>query len=235
MSIFSIFSKGVVKENPIFRLVLGMCPTLATTTSLENAIGMGAATTFVLCGSNVVVSFLRKVIPDSVRIPCFVVVIASFVTIVDLLMQAYTPALTEKLGIFIPLIVVNCIVFARAESFASKNTPWLSLFDGLGMGVGFTVALSIIASIREILGTGALTLWGDLRFALPSTISPDIVLFILPAGGFLTLGCILAMINHLQTRAAIKAGREIPPPLQLDCRSCAVCHFGKTLTKESSK
>lgn len=235
MKIFSIFSKGVVKENPIFRLVLGMCPTLATTTSLENAIGMGAATTFVLCGSNVVISFLRKVIPDSVRIPCFVVVIASFVTIVDLLMQAYTPALTEKLGIFIPLIVVNCIVFARAESFASKNTPFLSFFDGLGMGVGFTFALSIIASIRELLGTGALTVWGNIRFALPATISPDIVLFILPAGGFLTLGCILAMINHMQTRAAIKAGREIPPPLQLDCRSCAVCHFGKTLSKENSK
>lgn len=232
---FSIFSKGVVKENPTFRLVLGMCPTLATTTSLENAIGMGAATTFVLCGSNVVVSILRKVIPESVRIPCFVVIIASFVTIIDLLMQAYTPALTEKLGIFIPLIVVNCIVFARAESFASKNSPIFSFFDGLGMGVGFTAALSIIASVREILGTGTLTVWGNLHISLPAAISPNIILFILPAGGFLTLGCILAMINHYQTRAAIKAGKEIPPPLQLDCRSCAVCHFGKVLTKDSSK
>ena len=186
-------TKGIIAENPVLRLVLGTCPTLATTTSVTSAIGMGISASIVLICSNIVISALRKVIPDKVRIPAYIVIIASFVTIIDLLMQAYTPALTEKLGIFIPLIVVNCIVFARAESFASKNTPWLSLFDGLGMGVGFTVALSIIASIREILGTGALTVWGDLRFALPSTISPDIVLFILPAGGFLTLGCILAM------------------------------------------
>lgn len=225
MKAWGHISRGVIRENPIFRLVLGMCPTLATTTSLENAIGMGAATTFVLCGSNAVISLVRKVIPDKIRIPCFVVVIATFVTIVDLLMQAYTPMLTEKLGIFIPLIVVNCIVFARAESFASKNAIGASLLDGLGMGLGFTLSLSLIASIREILGTGAVTVWGNVKLALPATISPDIILFILPAGGFITLGCLLAAMNHIQKRAAIKAGRELPEPLQLDCRSCAICHI----------
>ncbi len=231
MSAFSHLTRGLFKENPTFRLVLGMCPTLATTTSLENALGMGAATTFVLCGSNAVISLLRKVIPDKVRIPCFIVIVATFVTIVDLLMQAYAPLLTEKLGIFIPLIVVNCIVFARAESFASRNPVGSSLLDGLGMGLGFTGSLSLIASLRELLGTGGVTVWGGLRLALPESMSPGIVLFVLPAGGFLTLGCLLAAINHLQKRAAIKAGRELPEPLQLDCRSCAVCHLGKSITK----
>ncbi len=225
MSLFSDFTRGLFKENPTFRLVLGMCPTLATTTSLENALGMGAATTFVLCGSNLAISALRKVIPAQIRIPCFIIVIATFVTVVDLLMQAYLPALHDKLGIYIPLIVVNCIVFARAESFASKNTVGRSLADGLGMGVGFTLALSLIASIRELAATGALTIWGNLKLAFPA--SPSIVLFILPAGGFLTLGLLLALINHLQTRAAVKSGRELPPPLHLDCRTCSICHFGK--------
>ena len=225
MTLFSDFTRGLFKENPTFRLVLGMCPTLATTTSLENALGMGAATTFVLCGSNLAISALRKVIPAQIRIPCFIIVIATFVTVVDLLMQAYLPALHDKLGIYIPLIVVNCIVFARAESFASKNTVGRSLADGLGMGVGFTLALSLIASIRELAATGALTIWGNLKLAFPA--SPSIVLFILPAGGFLTLGLLLALINHLQTRAAVKSGRELPPPLHLDCRTCSICHFGK--------
>lgn len=226
MSVFKEFSKGIFRENPTFRLVLGMCPTLATTTSLENALGMGAATTFVLCGSNVAISLLRKAIPDKIRIPCFVIVIATFVTVVDLLMQAYAPALSEKLGIFIPLIVVNCIVFARAESFARKNAAAASFLDGLGMGLGFTLSLSTISIVRELLGTGAVTVWGNLSFALPEQIASSAVLFILPAGGFLTLGCLLAAINHLQTRAALRAGREMPPPLQLDCRSCAICTFG---------
>ena len=218
-------TKGLFKENPTFRLVLGMCPTLATTTSLENALGMGAATTFVLCGSNVVISLLRRIIPDKIRIPCFVVIIATFVTAVDLLMQAYAPALSERLGIFIPLIVVNCIVFARAESFASTNAVPASLLDGLGMGLGFTLSLSLISIVRELLGTGAVTLWGGYSLALPPSLAPSIVLFVLPAGGFLTLGCLLALMNHLQNRAAIRAGREMPQPLQLDCRSCAICHF----------
>ena len=225
MTLLSDFTRGLFKENPTFRLVLGMCPTLATTTSLENALGMGAATTFVLCGSNIAISALRKVIPAQIRIPCFIIVIATFVTVVDLLMQAYLPALHDKLGIYIPLIVVNCIVFARAESFASKNTVGRSLADGLGMGVGFTLALSLIASLRELVATGALTIWGNLKLSLPA--SPSIVLFILPAGGFLTLGLLLALINHLQSRAAVKSGRELPPPLHLDCRTCSICHFGK--------
>ncbi len=225
MSLFSDISRGIFKENPTFRLVLGMCPTLATTTSLENAIGMGAATTFVLCGSNAAISLLRKVIPPQIRIPCFIIVIATFVTVVDLLMQGYLPALHAKLGIYIPLIVVNCIVFARAESFASKNPVGRSLADGLGMGIGFTLAPSLIASIRELAATGALTVWGNIKFALPA--SPSIVLFILPAGGFITLGLLLALINHLQARAAVKSGRELPPPLHLDCRSCSICQFGK--------
>ncbi len=225
MSAASNLTRGSFRENPTFRLVLGMCPTLATTTSLENAIGMGAATTFVLCGSNAVVSLIRRLVPDSVRIPCYVVVIATFVTIADMLMQAFAPALTERLGIFIPLIVVNCIVLARAEAFARKNPVGASLLDGLGMGIGFTLALSLIASIRELLATGALTVWGDLRLALPA--SPSIVLFILPAGGFIMLGLLLALINHLQTRSAVKSGREPPPPLHLDCRSCTICSLGK--------
>ncbi|MBP5543290.1 MAG: electron transport complex subunit E [Kiritimatiellae bacterium] len=233
MKIFSEFTKGLFKENPTFRLVLGMCPTLATTTSLENALGMGAATTFVLCGSNIVISLLRKVIPDKIRIPCFVIVIATFVTAVDLLMQAYAPALSEKLGIFIPLIVVNCIVFARAESFARKNAVTASFLDGLGMGVGFTMSLSLISIVRELLGTGAVTVWGNISFALPASIAPSIVLFVLPAGGFITLGCLLAAMNHARNRAAIKAGREMPPPMQLNCRSCAICHFGAPAKKEA--
>ena len=225
MSLLTDFTRGLFKENPTFRLVLGMCPTLATTTSLENAIGMGAATTFVLCGSNAAISALRRVIPAQIRIPCFIVVIATFVTTVDLLMQAYLPALHAKLGIYIPLIVVNCIVFARAESFASRNPVSNSLLDGLGMGIGFTLALSLIASIREVVATGTLTAWGSLKFSLPA--SPSIVLFILPAGGFITLGLLLALINHLQSRAAVKSGRSLPPPLHLDCRSCSMCDFGK--------
>lgn len=225
MSLFSNLTRGIFRENPTFRLVLGMCPTLATTTSLENALGMGAATTFVLCGSNTAISLLRKLIPAQIRIPAYIIVIATFVTVVDLLMQAHLPALHAKLGIYIPLIVVNCIVFARAESFASKNPVADSLADGLGMGAGFTLALSLIASIRELVATGALTVWGGLRFALPA--SPSVVLFILPAGGFITLGLLLALINHLQARAAVRSGRALPPPLHLDCRSCSICHLGK--------
>ncbi|MDD5708079.1 MAG: electron transport complex subunit E [Kiritimatiellae bacterium] len=224
MSVLKDLTRGLIRENPTFRLVLGMCPTLAVTTSLENAIGMGAATTFVLVGSNVAIAAVRNIIPDKVRIPCFVVLIATFVTIVDLLMQAYTPALTEKLGIFIPLIVVNCIVFARAESFACKNPVLNSALDGLGMGLGFTLSLSTIASIREILGAGSLTVWGQWRFALP--VRDTLIMLILPAGGFVTLGSLLAMMNHLQAWQARRAGRALPAPLQLDCRACTICKLG---------
>ena len=150
------FTKGFIKENPILVLVLGTCPTLATSTSALNGMGMGLATTFVLIGSNVVISLLANVIPDKVRIPAFIVVIASFVTVVDLVMQAYVPSLYETLGIFIPLIVVNCIVLGRAEAFANKNTVFSSLLDGFGMGLGFTMALGILGTFRELVGSGSI-------------------------------------------------------------------------------
>jgi Na+-translocating ferredoxin:NAD+ oxidoreductase subunit E len=223
MILFSDLTRGIVRENPIFRLVLGMCPTLAVTTTLENGIGMGLATTFVLFGSNIVISAVRRLIPASARIPCYVIIIASFVTTVDMLIQAYT-TLADKLGIFIPLIVVNCIILGRAEAFASRNNVLHSAADGLGMGIGFTLALALIASIRELLGTGALTLWEEWKLILP--IQANMLLFILPAGGFITLGCLLGWINHLQTRAAVRAGKAVPPPLRLDCRSCTLCTFG---------
>ena len=152
----SVFLNGIITENPTFRLVLGTCPTIATTTSVINAVGMGAAASFVLIGSNFVISLLRNFIPDKVRIPCFIVVICTFVTIVQLLLQAFVQSLYASLGMFIPLIVVNCIILARAEAFASKNGPLASAVDGLGMGLGFTLAISIIACVRELLGTGCI-------------------------------------------------------------------------------
>ena len=225
MSLLSDLTRGIIKENPTFRLVLGMCPTLALTTSLENAIGMGVAATFVLVCSNMAISSMRKLIPAAVRIPCYIVVIAAFVTMVDLLMQAYTPALADSLGIFIPLIVVNCIILGRAEAFASKNSVAHSAADGIGMGIGFTLALSIIATIREFLGNGSVTVWGDI--ALTGLHNRAIVLAILPAGGFVTLGLILAFINHLQSVAAAKRGEISPQPLELDCRHCALCKLAE--------
>ncbi|MDX9868696.1 MAG: electron transport complex subunit E [Kiritimatiellia bacterium] len=221
MSLFTDLTRGIIKENPTFRLVLGMCPTLAVTTSLENALGMGLAATFVLVCSNVVISSLRKLIPAAVRIPCYIVVIAAFVTMVDLLMQAYTYALWEKLGIFIPLIVVNCIILGRAEAFASKNGVLSSAADGVGMGIGFTIALAVIAALREFTGNGSVTVWGDLAFT--AIHNRAMVLFILPAGGFLSLGLVLAFLNHLQAVSARRRGEAAPLPLELDCRHCALC------------
>ncbi len=185
------FTKGFIRENPILVLVLGTCPTLATTSSSLNGIGMGIATTFVLVGSNVVVSMLSGIIPDKVRIPAFVVIIASFVTIVDLLMQAYVPALYVTLGIFIPLIVVNCIVLGRAEAFASKNTIISSLIDGLGMGLGFTMALGVLGAIREIIGSGAL-------FGYKFIKGDGILVFILAPGAFIALGYLIAIVNRIR-------------------------------------
>jgi electron transport complex protein RnfE len=185
------FTKGFIRENPILVLVLGTCPTLATTSSSLNGIGMGIATTFVLVGSNVVVSMLSGIIPDKVRIPAFVVIIASFVTIVDLLMQAYVPALYVTLGIFIPLIVVNCIVLGRAEAFASKNTVLSSLVDGLGMGLGFTMALGVLGAIREIIGSGAL-------FGYKFIKGDGILVFILAPGAFIALGYLIAIVNRIR-------------------------------------
>ena len=226
MRFFYELTRGIIRENPTFRLVLGMCPTLALTTSLENALGMGIAATFVLICSNAAISALRNVIPATVRIPCYIVVIAAFVTMVDLLMQAYTPALAESLGIFIPLIVVNCIILGRAEAFASKNRVLYSIADGVGMGVGFTLALAIMASIREFLGSGSITVWSK-HLALTDIHSHTMVLVVLPAGGFITLGLILAAINHLQAAAAEKRGEAAPLPLELDCRHCSICKIGE--------
>ena len=173
MNKFYNLTKGILKENPIFVIVLGMCPTLATTSSAMNGLGMGLATTFVLLGSNVVISLLARLIPDKVRIPAYIVIIATFVTIVDLVMQAYTQTLYEKLGIFIPLIVVNCIVLGRAEAFANKNNVFQSALDGIGMGLGFTFALALLGTVREVLGSGSIF---DHKF-----ISGDgIIVFILP-------------------------------------------------------
>ena len=191
MSQLQNFTKGFFKENPILVLVLGTCPTLATTSSSINGMGMGIATTFVLVGSNVVISLLANLIPDKVRIPAFVVIIASFVTIVDLLMQAYVPGLYEKLGIFIPLIVVNCIVLGRAEAYASKNSVFSSLIDGVGMGLGFTMALGILGAFREIVGSGSV-------FGYKFISGDGILVFILAPGAFIALGYLIALINRLR-------------------------------------
>jgi electron transport complex protein RnfE len=191
MNQFQNFTKGFIKENPILVLVLGTCPTLATTSSSLNGMGMGIATTFVLIGSNVVISLLSNVIPDKVRIPAFVVIIASFVTMVDLIMQAYVPGLYETLGIFIPLIVVNCIVLGRAEAYACKNTVFSSLIDGLGMGLGFTVALGILGAFREVIGSGAL-------FGYKFIKGDGVLVFVLAPGAFWALGYLIALVNRIK-------------------------------------
>lgn len=191
----SVFFNGIISENPTFRLVLGTCPTLAITTQAINGIGMGAAATFVLIGSNVVISLLRNFIPDKVRIPAFVIVICTFVTMVQLFMQAFIPALYESLGVFIPLIVVNCIILARAEAFACKNSVLHSAVDGLGMGLGFTMAITLIAMIRELLGNG--TLFG--AQIMGASFEP-MLLLILPPGGFMTFGLMIGLMNILSKR-----------------------------------
>jgi len=192
MSIKQDFTRGIFAENPTFRLILGMCPTLAVSTSLINAIGMGAATTFVLLGSNILVSLFRKFIPSNIRIPAFIVIIATFVTIVELIMQAYFPALNKSLGIFIPLIVVNCIILGRAEAFASKNPVFPSILDALGMGIGFTGALALLGATREILGAG--TIWG---YHILGTGFNPVIIMILPPGAFIALGLFLGFFNSL--------------------------------------
>lgn len=192
MNKLKILFNGILKENPTFVLVLGMCPTLGVTTSAFNGFGMGVATTFVLLMSNALISLLKNFIPDKVRIPAFIVVIATFVSIVDLLIQGFVPALGESLGLFIPLIVVNCIVLGRAEAFASKNTLFDSILDGIGMGLGFTLSLTVIGAIREILGSGSIF---GYTF-LPA--SANILVFVLAPGAFFVLGFVMAFIRHLQ-------------------------------------
>ncbi len=190
----TILTNGILKENPVFVLLLGMCPTLGTTSSALNGLAMGLATTFVLVCSNVVISLLKKLIPDQVRIPAFIVVIATFVTVVQKLMEAYLPDLYSSLGLFIPLIVVNCIVLGRAESFAAKNNAFLSLLDGLGIGLGFVFALTLLGATREFLGTGKL-------FSLE--VYPEhygSLIFVLAPGAFIALGFLIAIINQLRTK-----------------------------------
>nr|WP_314278390.1 electron transport complex subunit E [uncultured Peptostreptococcus sp.] len=195
-SIGKIFKNGIIDENPTFVQVIGMCPTLAVTSSAINGIGMGLSTAVVLACSNLAISLLRKIVPDKIRIPCFVVVIATFVTIVQMLLKAYVPALDKALGLYIPLIVVNCLILARAESFACKNKPLPSLVDGFAMGLGFTIALTILGAVREVLGAGSVF---GFTF-LPATFNT--LLFILPPGAFLTLGCLMAVFNKLTKKKA---------------------------------
>lgn len=230
-SVFKEFSKGLIAENPVLRLVLGTCPTLAVSTSMINSIGMGISATLVLLFSNIAVSALRKVIPQKIRIPAYVVIIASFVTIVQLIVKAFVPAIDEALGIFLPLIVVNCIILGRAEAFAGKNPVLASAADGLGMGLGFTSALFIMATFRELLGSGTLfsgaqgllTLFGENALGgfdginvfsfLPDSFEP-MVIFVLPAGGFFVFGMLIAIANRLGN----KTGQE-----REDFDGCAGC------------
>ena len=197
MNKLSIITKGLIKENPVLVLLLGTCPTLAVTTMAVNGIGMGVAATLVLVGSNFAISLLNKVIPAKVRIPCYIVIIAGFVTIIQMLVKAYTPDIDKALGIFLPLIVVNCIILGRAEMFASKNSVVDSVLDGLGMGLGFTLALFLMASIREIVGSGS---WMGIKLMADTTIS----IFTLAPGGFFVFGCLIALVNKMTSGKAIK-------------------------------
>ena len=202
-SLGKVFFNGIIPENPTFRLVLGTCPTLAVTTSALNGLGMGAAATFVLVCSNVALSMLRKFIPDQVRIPAFIVVICTFVTMVQLLMQAFVPSLYESLGLFIPLIVVNCIILARAEAFASKNSPLPSALDGLGMGCGFTLALTLMGAIRELIGNGSV-----FGMQLLGASYEPMLLIVLASGGFFTFGLLLGLFNLIVKKVERKHAQK---------------------------
>jgi len=195
MSNFKVFKTGLIDENPTFIQLLGMCPTLAVTTSLINAIGMGLSATFVLVCSNLVISLVRKVIPSKIRIASYIVIIAAFVSIIEMLLKAYLPSISSALGLFIPLIVVNCIILARAESFASKNAPLPSAFDGLGMGLGFTLGLSVLGAVREILGAGTI-----LGIDIFGGLYEPAIMFILPPGAFIALGTILGILNLIKAK-----------------------------------
>lgn len=204
MSNFKEFTKGLIKENPVLVTLLGMCPTLAVTTMAMNGIGMGIATTFVLLGSNIVISLLKNVIPKQVRLPSFIVIIAGFVTLIEFLMKGYLPDLYDSLGVFLSLITVNCIILGRAEMFASKNKLLPSILDALGMGLGFTGALFIMGSIREIFGAGT---W----FGIEIPLIQPMTVFIMSAGGFFVLGCVIALVNKIAHKK---------PPQNLGCHGC---------------
>lgn len=231
------FTKGLIKENPVLRLVLGTCPTLATSTSMVNAIGMGIAATVVLVCSNIAISALRKVIPDKVRIPAYVVIIASFVTIVQMIVKAFVPALDAALGVYLPLIVVNCIILGRAEAFANKNPVLASAVDGMGMGIGFTAALFCMATVREFLGNG--TLFSDAQNLLGvfgdnvlggfngvTILNTPMTLFILPAGGFFVFGVLIALSN------AISGKKNLP---KAELHGCESCPLASTCSKSVSR
>ncbi len=213
-------TKGIIKENPTLVTLLGMCPTLAVTTQAANGIGMGLATTFVLLGSNIVISALRNVIPDKVRIPSFIVIIASFVTLIGFLLEGFVPSLYESLGIYLTLITVNCIIFGRAEMFASKNGIFASACDAIGMGIGFTLALFIMGSVREIIGSGQ---W--LGMDIPVIHSNPMLIFIMPAGGFFTLGMIIAAVNKLTNKK---------PPAEISCGGCESCPMAENCSGKGS-
>ena len=208
---------GIIRENPTLVLILGMCPTLAVTTSAINGAGMGLSTTVVLMFSNLIISMLRNFIPDRVRIPSYIVVIATLVTIVQFLLQGYVPSLDKALGVYIPLIVVNCIILGRAEAYASKNGPISSFFDGIGMGLGFTLALTILGAFRELLGAG--TMFG--MTILPDTFYTPITIFILAPGAFFVLSCMIAIRNKLNNRKPVEERRELPQGCG-DCANCAL-------------
>lgn len=215
------FSKGLIKENPVLRLVLGTCPTLATSTSVESAIGMGLAATVVLVCSNIVISALRKVIPSKVRIPAYIVIIAGFVTLVQMLVKAFLPQIDEMLGVYLPLIVVNCIILGRAEAFASKNTVLYSAVDGLGMGVGFTAALLLMGGIRELLGAGSIAGFTVLPEAIP-----PMTIFVLAPGGFFVFGILIALAN----KVAESSGKP-----KAELKGCSACPMASTCSLIGSK
>ncbi len=222
MSLWKIFSKGIWKENPVLILVLGMCPTLAVTSNATNGLGLGLATLFVLIGSNTAISLIKGVVPKKVRIPCYIIVIATFVTIVELLMAAYAPpSLNASLGIFVPLIVVNCIVLGRAEAFASKNGVVRSIADALGMGIGFTLALVALGGTREFLNGGSL-----FTIKLIPGWSTDFMLMNFAPGAFIVLGLFLAGMNYINKRKAEKAGKKFSAPVHLSCSTCSICKLG---------
>ncbi|MDY2938474.1 MAG: electron transport complex subunit E [Fusicatenibacter sp.] len=206
---------GIIKENPTFVMMLGMCPTLAVTTSAINGIGMGLATTIILIASNVMISLLRKIIPDGVRMPAYIVVVASFVTIVEFLLEGFVPSLYSALGIYIPLIVVNCIILGRAEAYAGKNKVIPSFFDGLGMGIGFTIGLTCIGMVRELIGAGTLF---DLK-VMPSSYEP-LTIFIMAPGAFLVLAMLVALQNRIRRGKAKKQGKPVPNCEEIGCASC---------------
>lgn len=220
-SLVKEFSKGLIKENPVLRLVLGTCPTLATSTSVESAIGMGLAATVVLVCSNIVISAMRKVIPSKVRIPAYVVIIAGFVSIVQMLVKSFLPQIDEMLGVYLPLIVVNCIILGRAEAFASKNTVLYSAVDGVGMGVGFTAALLLMGGIRELLGAGSIA-----GFTVLPEVIPPMTIFVLAPGGFFVFGILIAFAN----KVAESNGKP-----KAELKGCSACPMASTCSLVGSK